>query len=62
MGLGRNYPNLPSPSKVHVFRHDGEFSPELTKEQIKIKIDSVVRAAKIAKDSGFAGVEVHSIH
>lgn len=62
MGLGRNYPNLPAPSSVHVFRHPGEVSPELTRDQIKSKIDSVVKASKIAKDSGFSGVEVHSIH
>ncbi|MDD3184174.1 MAG: FAD-dependent oxidoreductase [Anaerostipes sp.] len=62
MGLGRNYPNLPAPSAVHVFRHPGEVSPELTRKQIKSKIESVVKAAKIAKDSGFSGVEVHSIH
>jgi len=62
MGLGRNYPNLPAPSSVHVFRHPGEVSPELTREQIKSKIESVVLSAKIAKDSGFSGVEVHSIH
>lgn len=35
MGLGRNYPNLPAPSSVHVFRHPGEVSPELTRDQIK---------------------------
>lgn len=62
MGLGRNYPNLPAPSSVHVFRHPGEVSPELTRDQIKSKIESVIKASKIAKDSGFAGVEVHSIH
>ncbi len=62
MGLGRNYPNLPAPSSVHVFRHPGEESPELTRDQIKSKIESVVLSAKIAKDSGFSGVEVHSIH
>jgi len=62
MGLGRNYPNLPAPSSVHVFRHPGEVSPELTRDQIKSKIESVVKSAKIAQDSGFAGVEVHSIH
>lgn len=62
MGLGRNYPNLPAPSSVHVFRHPGEVSPELTRSQIKSKINSVVKASKIAKDSGFSGVEVHSIH
>ncbi len=62
MGLGRNYPGLPAPSRVRVFRHPEELSPELTSEQIKSKIESVVKAAKIAKDAGFAGVEVHSIH
>lgn len=62
MGLGRNYPNLPAHSPVHVFRHPGEVSPELTHDQIKSKIDSIIKSAKIAKDSGFAGVEVHSIH
>lgn len=62
MGLGRNYPNLPAPSSVHVYRHPGEVSPELTRDQIKSKIESMVKAAKIAKDSGFAGIEVHSIH
>jgi len=62
MGLGRNYPNLPAPSSVPVFRHPGEVSPELTRGQIQFKIESVVMSAKIAKDSGFSGVEVHSIH
>ncbi len=62
MGLGRNYPNLPAPSSVHVFWHPGEVSPELTRDQIKSKIESVVKASKVAKDSGFSGVEVHSIH
>ena len=62
MGLGRNYPKLPAPSSVHAYRHPGEVSPELTRDQIKSKIESMVKAAKIAKDSGFAGIEVHSIH
>lgn len=62
MGLGRNYPGLPAPSSVHVFRHPGEVSPELTCDQIKSKIESVVKASVIAKESGFSGVEVHSIH
>ena len=62
MGLGRNYPDLPAPSSVHVFHHPGIVSPELTIDQIKSKIDSVIKSAKIAQDSGFSGVEVHSIH
>lgn len=27
MALGRNYPDLPAPSSVHVFRHPGKVSP-----------------------------------
>lgn len=62
MGLGRNYPNLPAPSPMPVFEHPEMLSPELTHEEIKSKIDSVVGAAKLAKESGFDGIEVHSIH
>ena len=62
MGLGRNYPNLPAPSPMPVFEHPDMLSPELTHEEIKSKIRSVVQAAKLAKESGFDGIEVHSIH
>ena len=62
MGLGRNYPNLPAPSKMPVYEHPEMLSPELTREEIKSKINSVVQAAKLAKESGFDGIEVHSIH
>lgn len=62
MGLGRNYPDLPAPSPIPVFHHPDMLSPELTKDQIKSKIASVVKAAKIAQAAGFSGVEVHSIH
>jgi len=62
MGLGRNYPQLPAPSVMPVYGHPGEFSPALSTEQIRLKIDCLVRSAKVAKRSGFSGVEVHSIH
>lgn len=62
MGLGRNYPDLPAPSVMPVYGHPGEYSPALSTEQIKSKIDSLVRSAVVAKNSGFSGVEVHSIH
>jgi len=62
MGLGRNYPELPAPSAVPVFGHTGMLSPVLTNEQIKKKINAVVKTAKLAKESGFSGVEVHAIH
>lgn len=62
MGLGRNYPGLYAPSAVQVFGHPELKAPEMTTEQVKIKIDAVVRGAKLMQESGFAGVEVHSIH
>lgn len=62
MGLGRNYPKLPAPSRLPVYRHPGEFSPALSKDEIRVKIDLLVKSARIAKESGFAGLEVHSIH
>lgn len=52
MGLGRNYPDLPAPSSVHVFRHPGVVSPELTHDQIKSKIESVIKAAKLPRILG----------
>ncbi|MEY8337638.1 FAD-dependent oxidoreductase [Lachnospiraceae bacterium 62-35] len=62
MGLGRNYPDLPAPSSMPVFHHRDKKSPELTADQIKRKVDAVIRTASLAKQSGFSGVEVHSIH
>jgi len=62
MGLGRNYPQLPAPSVMPVYGHKGEFSPALSTKQIRSKIDSLVRSAVVAKNGGFSGVEVHSIH
>ncbi|MBD5553342.1 MAG: FAD-dependent oxidoreductase [Desulfovibrio sp.] len=62
LGLGRNYPGLPAPSVMPVYGHEGEHSPALSTEQIRTKINSLIRSAVIVRDSGFAGVEVHSIH
>jgi 2-enoate reductase len=62
MGFGRNYPGLHAPSELPVFWAPEMKTPELTKEQIKKKIDSMVQAAALMKDSGFAGVEVHAMH
>lgn len=62
MGLGRNYPDLPAPSEMPVYDHPDKLSPALTNEQIKKKIAAVIKAAVLAKESGFDGIEIHSIH
>ncbi|MCI8993417.1 MAG: FAD-dependent oxidoreductase [Eubacterium sp.] len=61
MGWGRNYgmySSSPNPS----FYDPSTLSPELTKDQIKQKIDSMVQMAQLCKNSGFAGVEIHALH
>lgn len=62
MGLGRNYPELPAPSRLPVYRHPGEYSPVLSRDDIHTKIDLLIKSSKVAKDADFAGIEVHSIH
>lgn len=62
MGLGRNYPGLPSCSINEVFGDRSQKSPELTTEQIKIKIKQMVEFAKVAKECGYDGIEVHAMH
>ncbi|MBQ6560085.1 MAG: FAD-dependent oxidoreductase [Erysipelotrichaceae bacterium] len=62
MGLGRNYPGLPGPSENPVWRTPGQVSPELTKEQIRLKINDVVEGAMVAKECGYDGVEIHAMH
>lgn len=62
LGLGRSYATLYSPSENVVFGTEDELSPELTVEQIKLKIRQLVDAAKLAKEAGWDGIEVHAMH
>lgn len=62
LGVGRNYPGFYAPSETPVYAHPELSSPALTIDQIKIKIDYAAKVAKIMKDSGFSGVEVHALH
>ncbi len=61
MGLGRNYPMLPAPSVLPVYASDQQ-SPELTIEQIKLKIQQMIDTSRLAKEAGFDGIEVHAMH
>lgn len=60
-GTGRNE-GLLSSSVNPVFGKPGVFSRELTSEEIKQKIECVVNCAKLMKDCGFVGVEMHAMH
>ncbi|MCD8120468.1 MAG: FAD-dependent oxidoreductase [Lachnospiraceae bacterium] len=62
MGLGRNYPGLPSPSENYVWKNGDMKSPVLTTEQIQQKIKGMIDVAKIAKDCGYDGIELHAMH
>ncbi|MBQ7993522.1 MAG: FAD-dependent oxidoreductase [Solobacterium sp.] len=62
LGLGRNYPMLPSPSENIVFGTADQIAPELTVEQIHKKIEQFIEAAVLVKESGWDGIEVHAMH
>lgn len=61
MGTGRNY-GFAAPSELPAFINPAQTTKALTVEEIKKKVDAMVRAAALMKASGFDGVEVHSIH
>ena len=62
MGLGRNYPGLPGPSENPVWCNPDQKSPELSKEQIELKITDMIEGAIVAKECGYDGVEMHAMH
>lgn len=61
LGLGRDDGFLAASATPKFFDPE-ETNPVLTTEQIRQKVDSVIKAAKLCQDSGFAGVEIHAIH
>lgn len=61
MGLGRDDGFLAC-SETPDFWDPSRKCTALTTDQVKRKIDCVIKAAKLCKDSGFAGVDVHAIH
>lgn len=62
LGVGRNYPTFKSPSPAEVFGYPQMTSEALTVDEIHKKRDCVIKAAAIAKQSGFAGVDIHTLH
>lgn len=62
VGVGRNSPGCYAPSELPVFGHPGMTSPALTKEQIAQKIACLGEAASLARESGYAGIEIHALH
>lgn len=62
MGPGRNGMGKLTPSELPYYFAPDKKSKALTTEEVKKKIRALVKGAKIAKDAGFDGVDIHAMH
>ena len=62
MGLGRNYPGYLAPSALPVYDYPELTSPEITVEQIHQKEKYMIEVAKLCKQGGYDGFEIHAMH
>lgn len=62
LGVGRNYPGFYAPSAVECYNYPQMTSLELSKDQIAKKRDQIIQAAALMQRSGYAGVDIHTIH
>lgn len=62
LGVGRNYPTFKSPSPAEVYGYPQLTSEALSVDEIHKKRDCIIKAAALAKQSGFAGVDIHTLH
>lgn len=61
-GHGRMRPGQKAPSPIPRYADPNEITGVLTKEEIETKIRYMIKTAKMAKEAGFDGVEVHAMH
>lgn len=61
-GVGRNYPTFKSPSANPAFNYPNMISGVLTKKEIGLKRDQIIESAVVAKEAGFDGTDVHTLH
>lgn len=62
MGVGRNYPGMKAPSAKPVYMNPEVISEPYTTEEVETKVDLMIKAAVIAKQAGFSGVDIHTLH
>lgn len=62
MGPGRNGGGKLTPSELPYYFAPDKKSRALTTEEVRTKIRALIRGAKIAKDAGFDGVDIHAMH
>lgn len=61
-GPGRNAPGMRTPSELPMFWADVVKTQALTVEEIKKKIEYIVKAAVVFQKCGYDGIEIHAIH
>ncbi len=62
MGVGRNYPYFYGPSELPVHEMPDMMCQALTVEQIHEKERQMIEVAKLFKEGGFDGFEIHALH
>lgn len=62
LGYGRNYPTLYSCSENECYAYPMFKSPVLTTDQIRKKVEQVVKAAVVCQSSDIDGIELHALH
>lgn len=61
MNVGRNG-GLKTPSRLPVLGNPAVVTQALTIDEIHTKVEEMGRAAKLCKEAGFAGVDIHALH
>ena len=61
MNVGRNG-GLKTPSPLPTLGDPNVITKALTVEEIRTKVSEMGKAAKLCKDAGFAGVDIHAMH
>ena len=62
MGVGRNYPYFYAPSELPVHEMPEMTAKALTVEQIKEKESYMIKVARLFKEAGLDGFEIHALH
>ncbi len=62
MGRGRMRGTEKAPSALPKYHDPSVLTEVLTKEEIEAKINWIIKTAKLAKEGGFDGVEIHAMH
>ena len=62
MGVGRTAPGFKTPSSLPIYSIPSMTSTALTTDEVKRKIELMVKTAELYKKSGVHGIELHAVH